>query len=291
MSRSLPYRRGYGCNTRAVRAHGCIHSGSGLGADAHACWGFNRRQEFVDASLEYLFDGLRAGQRLAYVGSEPAAEQRERLAPLGGVDAMIDEGALQLFQLEDLYDVGKPVDPTYQLAAYAAATDAALADGYSGLRVAAQVTDLLAGPETWDAHLRWESIADRFMSVRPLSALCGYQRDAVPPAFLADLAAVHPAANAPAQAAPFHLFAEQGEMVLSGEVDYFSAAALNRILAAACREEGSVALDLGKLDFLDHHGLEALVAQTQRLAGESGCEVCQAPPVVERLCELLDLTL
>jgi hypothetical protein len=169
--------------------------GSGLGKDAHACWAFDGQQEFVDASVEYLTDGLRCGQRLAYVGSEPVAEQRERLGALGDVGGMIDRGAMQLFELRDLYHVGEPLDADAQLATYSAATDAALADGYTGLRVAAQVTDLVAEPACWDAHLRWESVADRFMSVRPLSALCGYRRQDLPERLLSDLAAVHPASN------------------------------------------------------------------------------------------------
>jgi DcmR-like sensory protein len=95
-----------------VRAHGCIEEVSGLGSNAHACWAFEQPEEFVDAALEFFDAGLRAGQRLAYLSSEPRAEQRERLAPLGRVGAMIDKGSLQLFELGELYAVGKPVDGT-----------------------------------------------------------------------------------------------------------------------------------------------------------------------------------
>src|SRR5215471_3633712 len=202
-----------------MRAHGCIHSGSDLGQDGHACWVFDRPEEFVGAALEYLTDGLRAGQRIAYVDSEPVERQRELLAPLGDVGAMIDQGALQLFELADLYEIGQPVDADAQVATYLAATDAALVDGYAGLRVAAEATALASEPDTWDAHVRWESIADRFISERPLSALCGYQREGLPDQVLADLAAVHPATNGGPPAYPFHLFTDSGALVLSGEVD------------------------------------------------------------------------
>jgi anti-anti-sigma regulatory factor len=274
-----------------VRAHGCIHSGSDLGANDHACWAFDHQQEFVDAALEYLTDGLRLGQRLAYVGSEPVDEQRELLAPLGDVGAMVDAGMLQLLELDDLYRVGEPVDLEAQLQAYSAATDAALADGFTGLRVAAQVTDLVAEPETWDAHVRWESTADRVLSSRPLSALCGYQRDRVPAQLLGDLAAVHPASNLDADAVPFHLFGEEGGLALSGEVDLFSSCAFNRALEYAGPAGEPVSLDLGALEFIDHHGIEILAAHTRRLDESGGCSVRNQPPVVERLCDLLDLKL
>lgn len=274
-----------------MRGHGCIDSACGLGADAHACWVFDRDQEFIDASLEYLTDGLRAGQRIAYVGSEPVAEQRERLAPLGDVGAMIDKGMLQLFELPDLYEVGEPVDERAQLATYAAATDSALADGYTGLRVAAQVTDLVAEPHTREAHIRWESVADRFMSVRPLAALCGYRRTTLPEPLVSDLAAVHPATNIPPATLPFHFFSEAGDLVLAGEIDTFSAEDLDRVLELACHPGDEISLDLAQLEFIDHHGLEVLTTHVQRLTAAGECAVRNTPPVVERLCDLLEVEL
>ena len=274
-----------------MRTHGCIHSGSDLGADAHACWGFDRRQEFVDAALEFLTDGLRSGQRIVYVGSEPVAEQRERLEPLGGVGAMIDEGALLLIHLTGIYKTGKPLDPLSQMAVYSAVTDAAVADGYAGIRVAAQVTNLVREPGAWDAHLRWESMADRFMSVRPMSAMCGYQRDVVPEQLLGELSAVHPTSNAPAKTVPFRLFADEGDMVLSGDVDFISVKALDRALETACDGTEPVVLDLRDLGFIDPNGLEVLARHTRRLAAEGGCSVRNTPPPLERLCQILDVAL
>ena len=268
-----------------MRVHGCIDSGSGLGSDGHACWSFDERQEFVDAALEFFADGLASGQRIAYIGSESVAEQRERLDPLGGVGTMIDTGELQLFELSDLYRVGEPIDVEAELAMYSAAADAALADGYSGLRVAAQATDLVADPANWDNHVRWESTADRVFSGRPLSALCGYQRGALPPQLLNDLAAVHPAANAGSDAVPFHLFGEDGGLVLAGEVDLFSSEALARALGFACETDELISLDLEALKFIDHHGIEVLADHTHR------CQVHNQPRIVDRLCEILELQL
>jgi anti-anti-sigma regulatory factor len=274
-----------------VREHGCIHSAHGLGVDGHACWAFDSRQHFVDAALEFLTDGLRFGQRLAYVGSEPVDEQRERLELLGNVSGLIDGGALQLFTLSDLYRVGEPIDPDTQLAIYDEATKQALADGFNGLRVAAQVTGLVAEPGTWEAHVRWESIADGFMAANPLSALCGYERDALPENLLGDLATVHPAARGASDLAPFHLFSDSGNLALEGEVDLFSAKALDRVFPLVDSAAAPNALDLGELDFIDHHGLRALAGHTRRLASEGRCTVQNAPPIVDRLCDLLELKL
>jgi anti-anti-sigma regulatory factor len=274
-----------------MRVHGCIEGASRLGSHAHACWAFEQPEEFVDATLEFFDDGMRAGERLAYVGGEPRAEQRERLAALGSVGAMIDTGALQLFELGELYALGEPVDGRAQIATYLAATDQALADGYSGLRVAGEVSTLVAEPHTRDAQVRWESLADRILAEKPISALCGYQREALPEPFLSDLAAVHPASNLSSRSIPFHLFAESGALVLSGEVDFFSAEDLDRVLELACEPGDRIAFDLAALEFIDRHGLEVLADHARRLGAAGSCEMRNPPPVVNRLCELLGLRL
>lgn len=274
-----------------MREHGCIHSGRHLGPDGHACWAFDEMDEFTATALEFLDDGLCTGQRIVYVGSESVDEQRERLDPLGNVGSMIDVGKLQLFELKDLYSIGEPVDTETQIAIYNAATDAALADGYSGLRVAAQATDLVIEPQTWNAHVRWESIADRVMSVRPLAALCGYRRDVLPDGLIADLATVHPASNEGSATVPFHFFGDAGNAVISGEVDGFSAPDLDHLLGLSLESDAEIALDLGELEFIDHRGLEVLISHIERLNAGGRCEVRNAPHVVSRLCDLLEMKL
>lgn len=270
-----------------MRINGCIDSAAGLGADGHACWGFDQEGDFADAALEFLTDGLRLNQQIGYISSEPVADQRERLAPLGDVGGMIDRGALQLIELKNIYRPGEPVDVDAQLALYSAAADAARSGGFTGLRVASQATDFVAEPETWDDRLRWESAADRVLSASGISVLCGYRCDALPPSLLSDLAAVHPAANADAKGVDFHLFGEGDGLTLSGEVDFFSSEALDRILRLACCSGEPLSLDLGPLEFIDHHGLEVLAAH----AADDRCRVHSRPSIVERLCDLLELEL
>jgi ABC-type transporter Mla MlaB component len=274
-----------------VRRHGCIDSPFGLGADGHACWGFDRSEEFIAATLDFFTDGLRSNRRLVYLSGEPVAEQRERLEPLGDVGPMIDDGTLHLLELKQLYRLGEPVDPEAQVALFRAATQAAHADGFSGVSLATQSTEMVAEPCTWEAHLRLESRADRLATSTGFSALCGYQRDALPTELLGDLAALHPAANSFPEAPRFHLFGKDGGLALSGEIDSFSTAALIRVLEYAHVEGEPTSLSLAALKFIDHRGLEALVAHTGRLDANEGCSVHGQPPIVDRLCDLLELEL
>lgn len=275
-----------------MRVHGCIESAGHLGLDGHACWAFDQRDEFTAAVLEFLAEGLRLGQRIAFMGNESMAEQRERLGALDDVGGLTARGALLFFNLRDLYPQGRPLDFEAQLALFSAATDASVADGYTGLRVAADVTDLVTDPETREAHLRWESFADRALSMKPLTVLCGYRRDLLPAQLLHDLAAIHPAANADADSVPFHVFGQNGDLALAGEVDLFSSEALDRALGFACGPGETPSLTLEALDFIDHHGVEVLARHTPGPAATGECcAVRNEPPAVKRLCDLLELRL
>jgi ABC-type transporter Mla MlaB component len=274
-----------------VRRNGCIDSPTGLGADGHACWGFEQSEEFTAACLDFFTEGLRLNRRLVYLSGEPVAEQRERLDPLGEVGAMIDDGTLHLLELKQLYTLGEPVDPEAQVALFEAAAKAAHADGYSGVSLATQSTDMVAEPCTWDAHLRLESRADRLATSTGFSALCGYRSDALPADVLGDLAAVHPTSNSIAKAAPFQLFGDDDGLALSGEVDRFSSRALARVLDYAHSPGTPTSLNLEALQFIDHYGLEVLSAHTRRLAANGGCTIHNRPAAVERLCDLLELKL
>ena len=94
------------------------------------------------------------------------------------------------------------------------------------------------------------------MASKPYSGLCCYDRRVLPAQILQDLCAVHPVVHAPDSAVPFRLYSEPGALMLDGDVDYFAADGLRRVLDAA-PTDGAV-LDLGGAGFVDHHGAVAL---------------------------------
>ena len=169
-------------------------------------------------------------------------------------------------------ELGRPTDSDRLLETYSAATDAALAEGFTGLRVAADVTELAVDPA---CHCRWEAVADRFMAERPLSALCCYDRRRLAPEALRDLCSVHPAAN---ESVPFRIYAARDRLLLEGEIDYFSSDALERVLPLT---RGDGVLDLSGAGFIDHHGA--------RILSDSGVPLAGIPDSMRRACELIAL--
>jgi anti-anti-sigma regulatory factor len=276
-----------------VRVHGDLAGGDGIDVGDHVCWGFDGIASFEQATLEFFGDGQRLGERLAYVTCEPPELQRERLAPLGDLERLLAGGSLELHSAFEVYAPRAPGDASATTGDYVAATERALADGYSGLRVAAHAGELPGDPAAWEIQLRWESAADRHMASSPMTALCGYDRRTTPPELLSDLECVHPASHVGPVRAPFRIFHADAEtLTVCGEVDAFSVASFDRLLDVALGQPGASRLDLGELEFIDHHGLQTLAAHRRRLAEDGrAASIVRMPRAARRLGELLGLEL
>jgi hypothetical protein len=231
--------------------------------------------ELLRGGAAYLADGAALGLRLMYVADDDPAALHADLEDLPGRDALIAAGQLALTPLRTLCDPAAGTDADALFATYGAATDQALADGYAGIRILAEVTPLVRDPRNWEAHVRWEARADRFMAERPFSALCCYDARRVAPEVLHDLGCAHPASVG--GGAPFHLRAERDHHALTGEVDFFAAATLGRLLDHA----GADRVDVSGLEFADHHALRALARV--RVEGAS--------PALRRTAQLLGTAL
>jgi anti-anti-sigma regulatory factor len=270
-----------------MRASGLVDHVRGLGAHDHVCWQYDTPDDFRARVAEFLVDGLAEGYRVWYTAAGDVRELTEELREIDGVDQALRSGAAQVVSLDDTYAVGAVVRPGDQVARYALATDQAVADGFAGLRVAAEATPLVVTAEQLDAFARYEHQIDRYMADRPFSALCGYDRTRLGDAAIAQLACLHPNTNA---AVDFRLHSVSGAVpALAGELDLFSddlfAVALERAHLEAVG--GQVVLDGTRLTFVDHAGLVRL----SRHAADLGVDVVLRTswPGAPRLAELLGL--
>ncbi|MFC6090412.1 MEDS domain-containing protein [Saccharothrix lopnurensis] len=239
-----------------MRTSGVIHATGGLGLHDHVCWPYDDPAEFRRRVVEFLADGLVLGQQCWYV-SEGSTD--ELLSHVAGLGEALSSGALRVVSIDDTYGGGGAVTPAQQVATYAAATEAALAAGYSGLRVAAEATSMVLGDEALDAFCRYEHLVDRYMAGRPFAAMCAYDRTRLPGSAIGQLACLHPAGGA--GASPFRLYAVPGARVaLDGELDLDSRENFARALERADlrADGGQVVVDGSSLDFVDHHALFAL---------------------------------
>jgi anti-anti-sigma regulatory factor len=265
---------------------GPVGSYSELGVQDHLCWVHGDRGDYRPRLSEFFRDGLGRGLRVAYLGSGDAGELRELLGGVAGSGTLLSGEAVRVISFEEFYGAGEPVDPAAVIKRYDAATREALADGYRGLRVGADVTDLVRAPDQHDAFARCEVLLERYTSRHPLSAMCGYRRDLGDA--VTQFACLH--AAVPAGLTPFQVFAcDDGAVGLLGEFDQACQGAFERALRRIEPAPGDPGLifDMSAVGFMDQYALLSL---------DSYAEACpvpvvarSVPPVVRRVARVLGL--
>ncbi|MGY1615509.1 MEDS domain-containing protein [Geodermatophilus sp. SYSU D00691] len=242
-----------------MRAEGLLTDPTGTAVAGHICWVYDDADDLAGAARRYLEEGLAAGDRLLWIGDpEHARLIRAESGPLADVDGLIDRGELEVLDVRAGYQGSAAFVPGEQLAFYDAATRQAVADGFHGLRVVADVSDLAADPDRRADLVRWEHLADEYMaSGSGMVALCAYRADLEPEA-LADVASVHPQVRPRDDGPPFRVWFDGGTLMVGGCVDAFGAERLGRVLGGTHVEGAVVRMDLSRLEFVDVGGCRAL---------------------------------
>ncbi|MEU8819821.1 MEDS domain-containing protein [Actinoplanes sp. NPDC048796] len=244
----------------------------------HECWSYEDQGLFDAYARRCVDQALAAGERVWFVPSQHAD-----VTGLPGGDAV------RVIRFAEAYATHEVVDPARQVAAYAAATEDALAAGFTGFRVVADVTPLVRTDEQRDAFARYEYVIGRYMRHHPMSAVCAYNRGELGERAVAELACLHESSHAAGVSFQLHPGATSAEAVLEGELDLSAedlfATALRR--TDLDRADGEVVVDATGLRFIDHRALLALqrYAESQRTTA-----VLRTPlGAVARLAGLLDL--
>lgn len=243
-----------------MRRAGFVDVIGGLGSHDHICWVFDTPDEYRSLAGRFLADGLAGGLRVVFIAGWARDDE------LDGIDGFAAARAAGAAEVRNLgaYGAVPAIDPDAQLQAFAEMTAQAVADGFSGLRVAADTTPLLRSEAARAAFARYEFMVDGHMARQPMSAMCGYNRTELSRDAMAELAGMHPLA--PTSSTALRLFAADPQSttaaaVLAGEVDVAGYDQLRRSLSRAdlALEDGTITIDARELTFLDHRGLMALV--------------------------------
>lgn len=104
---------------------------------------------------------------------------------------LVEGGVLQISSIAEVYGDRGLVRPAEQRSTFADALREAIDHGYTGIRVAADNTSLVATPERLQAWLEWEPIADGFMAQNPVTGLCAFDRSRTDPASLGEVMHLH----------------------------------------------------------------------------------------------------
>lgn len=238
---------------------------------------------------DFLLAGLTAGEQVWYVSAEPDPVA-DRLRTEPEFRDALRTGAARLVPLGSAYSCDHVVDPATQVRAYARATEAALAAGHTGLRVAADATALVRGPAQRDAFARYEHLVDRYMRAHPMSAMCAYDRRVLDDQAIAELACLHPRTNV--DDVLFRLYADgpgDSGAALVGELDASNHELFRTALHRAdpCPVDGRLVVDATNLRFIDHRNLIHLRDHARARGAVAVLRASRSPAA--RIAELLDL--
>ena len=228
-----------------ARRQGVVGTAAGLVPFGHACWAYRERGELAARGLEYAADGLAAGQYVEFVGPAGDLEFHAQLAELAARRAGhkgTRPDATGIHDLSGYYAYQAPgvVAPAQSVATLLAASDDALAAGYTGVRSIVDGTSVTRTAEQRDAYARFEYLIDRKMRTLPVGSLCVYDAGELGPAAVAELACLHPCISA--GAALFRLYAEEdADFAIAGAIAGHAAedllrAALRHVSLAPGRE-------------------------------------------------------
>lgn len=276
-------------NFGQVRSHGVVASTQDLGVNDHLCWIYRGHASFLTEAVQFLAEGLRLRQRVAYVGSHDLEELRPHFAPLGDVDALVAAGQLRVHSILDVYEPVRGAGLAAQADAYARAVADAVSSGFEGLRVAADATPLVTGTGDLDEFARYEHVVDRLMAEGlAFSAMCGYDGAALDAAAAHELASIHPLTGGTDPT--FAMFAlGDGVIAAVGEIDAMNAetfgTTVERILGAHL--DDVVTIDASGLAFIDHNGLRCLDRAAER--ARVRVHLVRAPSVALRLQPIIPL--
>lgn len=276
-----------------MRRHAVVDSAAGLAPFGHLAWGYHSRSELLSRAAEYIADGLRHNQYIAYAADRSREELRTELAAMPGVAEHLDSGRIEAWPTGDYYvycpgtDV---IDAEGAVANYLDAVEQATANGYSGFRAVSDVTTVARTPEQRDALARLEYLVDQQMAVLPFSALCAYDIGQLGTA-ADELMCLHPFVSS--GSVPFRLYADpdaETDFALTGEID----ASSNELFDAAVQRiwpllpGNTVRIGAHKLEFISHRQLCAL----EERAREHDRKVVLATnqPTITRLIAVLGLT-
>jgi hypothetical protein len=229
-----------------------------LGPGDHACLTFSDPEERLDIVAAFVRLGLEQGQRVlclteALPPARMAAEFRDRGITSAG---SLRRGQLVLLTSDEswLATGGFAADRTIDEVAQE--VERARQDGYTGLRLAADMGWAIRPVAGVEQLVVFESSVRELFETDLLTAICQYDRERFDPVTLASTAETHDravAATAYFEDPVLRVCRQHSPpgVRVAGEIDYTRVDALSHALAEAVRLEKHVTVNMIQLRFID----------------------------------------
>lgn len=254
----------------------------------HVCWIVDRDTGYLPTIARFVRAGLAACQQVVCFTGPGVPDLAGTTDDRAAVGAAVDSGQLWMGTATDMYLPGGRFDPAAVIGAFTRHIDGAIAAGYRGVRVIADMG--WAGGSGYERVSGYEeSVNALFLDGRALG-VCLYDRRLFGAAELHAASCAHPGTVGPERVpgwTPMLRTRRTGRarLSLSGEADLTNRQALATVLSLVVSEAaGTVQLEVGELTFVDA-GTAALFARAARCAS-GGLAFVDATPAVRQVLSL-----
>lgn len=160
----------------------------------HACLLYDGHDDPLATVAPFVAAGLRAGERCVYVVGEQEPARIERSLAAVGIDVAreVARGALVLVSRWEVSFPDGEFDPAAMIVYVRQTIRQTLADGFTGVRVVAEMTWALRMGVGANKLIHYEALGNHLYPGEPLVAVCMYDRSRFPAAVCQDAMRVHP---------------------------------------------------------------------------------------------------
>jgi anti-anti-sigma factor len=239
---------------------------------AHVGWVVTDSTTYTRVARAILAQGAELGEKLVAFGPE-------------GSDALVDltpDVAIAADPRIAFLD-GDRLDPDRMFAMFHEQVDLAREEGFTGLRLVADMDWLLSASPTASDVVAFELLLDRVVGELGATVVCAYRTSSFPSETVTGTLAVHPVVSG-SEEPQFRLVAGDSDAwELSGEVDIGVADSFGAAIRAAAGSGGCI-VDVGGLEFIDVASVRTL-AEACATGGEA-VRLRKVSPSLRRLWAL-----
>jgi PAS domain S-box-containing protein len=162
----------------------------------HVCLIYENTAEQLAAAVPFIKDGLARGERCVYIANDRTVEEVVQALAAAGVDVAEEcrKGALRLLTKEDAYFQSGEFAPQAMIDFVRQAESEALAEGFSGLRLAGEMTWALGPEPGCERLIEYEALLNRLLVNKRAVILCQYHRSRFDAPCIHDVLRTHPLA-------------------------------------------------------------------------------------------------
>ena len=165
-----------------------------LGPHDHFCSIYENPEEHYAVAIPFMQMGLERGEKCIYIADDGTTEDvRQRMRSEGiDVERATEANALVVAGKEQAYRKHGSFDPDWMFTFWKEATDSAMSEGFSALRVTGETEWVVRGGHGLERWMEYESRFTHALSKHNCSALCQYNRRHFPPEVILDVIRTHP---------------------------------------------------------------------------------------------------